>query len=96
MLCHLKRRVLTRKRITSRVRFPTFHELLAVLCLLIDDLENLSCGSRNLSLYESVQPMPGLLDVLDPKNVFYQFYCVSLSMVTRPNQLESTYAIVAY
>ena len=56
----------------------------------VDTSEDLSCGSRNLFLYESVQPLPGLLDVLDSEKVLSQFDCVAVSKVTRQRQRALT------
>ena len=49
---------------------------------IMNDLVNLSCSSRDLFLYEPVQSLPSLLDVLDSEKILYKFDCVALSKVT--------------
>ena len=56
----------------------------------VNTSEDLSCGSRNLFLYEPVQPLPGLIDVLDPEKVLHKFDCVALSNETRQRQRALT------
>ena len=55
----------------------------------MNELENMSCGSRNLFLYQSVQSLPGFLDVLDSEKILYKFDCVALSRVTRQREKDS-------
>jgi hypothetical protein len=64
----------------------TANELLHILGLTIDNLENLSCRSRDLFLNQSVQFLSGLLDVLDSEKIPYKFDCVVLSKVTRQRE----------
>jgi hypothetical protein len=64
MHCRVGRSIFNKQGITSRVCRPT---LLDLLFEAVDTSENLSSGSRSLFLYQSVQPLPGLVDVLDSK-----------------------------
>jgi hypothetical protein len=89
MLYRLKRRVFKRPRNTTRVCLRTANELLHILGLTIDNLENLSCRSRDLFLNESVQFLSGLLDVLDPEKIPYKFDCVVLSKATRQQEKDA-------
>jgi hypothetical protein len=73
----------------------TLHELPHVLNETVDDLESLGCGSPNLILRESVQPLQDRLDVLLPEKFLYKFDFVVLSKVSRPSQREHTHSIVA-
>ena len=62
----------------------------------MNNLENLSYGSCNLFLYQSVQSLPGLLDVLDSEKILYKFDCIALALSKVTRQRERTHAIVAY
>ena len=53
---------------SSQARTPTSQELPFES---VDTSEDLSCGSRNLFLYESVQPLSSLVDVLDPEKILH-------------------------
>ena len=75
--------------VTSRVCLRTVQELFDILGLIMNNLENLSCGRRNLFLYESVQSLPGLLDVLYSEKILYKFNFVALSKVTRQGKKGS-------
>ena len=90
MLRHLDRGY----SIDSRLKAESV--LLTVYALLfetVDTLMNLSCSVPRLFLHESLQPLPGYLDVLDRKKILDKFDCIALSKVT--HQRERTHAIVA-
>ena len=97
MHCRLERKVFKRRQITCRMRQRTVslkERRILGPGLTTDDFENLSCGSCGLSLHELIQPLLGLLDVLDSKKILNQFDCVALSNVTCPSPRERTHGIV--
>jgi hypothetical protein len=69
------------REVTSPVHWLTFRELPFGT---VDTSKNLSHVIPRIFLHELVQPLPGMLDVLDRKNILCQYDCFALSNVTCP------------